>query len=331
MLVTDKTESAVLNQCDSDAHASASTHKGPGSMKALVVDDFLIERRLVGRLIQRSAGLDVLEAADGYEALELIEREGPVVVLTDMQMPRMTGLELVAEVRTKFPHIPVILMTAHGSEELAIQALRAGATNYVSKKALAAELPETLKQVLNMAATQRCRLRVIECVEAREARFRLVNDPELIGPMINLLLEDLCVMDVCDSTARMQMGIGLHEALANAMYHGNLEVSSELRQDDERLFYGLANERRDLEPYRARRIELEARIDRNAATYKISDEGPGFDTSSLDRPIEPEDLLRIGGRGLLLIRAFMDEVHHNDEGNQITMIKRGRRQTESAS
>ena len=54
----------------------------------------------------------------------------------------------------------------------------------------------------------------------------------------------------------------------------------------------------------------------------ISDQGPGFDTSRVHQPIDPDDLLRIGGRGLLLIRTFMDEVTFNPSGNTITMVKR---------
>jgi anti-sigma regulatory factor (Ser/Thr protein kinase) len=53
----------------------------------------------------------------------------------------------------------------------------------------------------------------------------------------------------------------------------------------------------------------------------VSDDGPGFDTAIFDRPVQAEDLNRIGGRGLLLIRTFMDKVSFNTTGNQITMVK----------
>ena len=214
--------------------------------KVLVVDDFLVERRMLSRVIQKSVGLEVIEAADGNEALRIIEREAPAVVLTDLQMPGMNGLELVTAVRARYPHIPVILLTAYGSEEVAIQALRAGATNYVPKKAIESDLADTVKSVLTVAAMERRRQRVSRCLKGRESRFELHNDPKLIEPLIDLLQEDLAAMDFCDSAARMQMGVALHESLANALYHGNLEVSSDLRQDDERQFYALAEERRGL-------------------------------------------------------------------------------------
>ena len=57
------------------------------------------------------------------------------------------------------------------------------------------------------------------------------------------------------------------------------------------------------------------------ATYTVRDEGPGFDPSALPDPNDPQNLEKIGGRGLLLIRTFMDQVQYNDRGNAITMRK----------
>ena len=121
--------------------------------------------------------------------------------------------------------------------------------------------------------------------------------------------------------AGCQIAISLQEALTNALYHGNLELSSDLRQHDEREFDDLAECRRVQEPYRSRRIRVQVQLDCDAARFVVADDGPGFDTAVFDRPIEPDDLIRIGGRGLLLIRTFMDGVSFNSAGNQITMIK----------
>ena len=110
----------------------------------LIVDDYMIDRRIAGSIVEKFAGLTPTYASDGHEALESIALEEPAVVLTDLQMPGMGGLALVQNIREKFPRLPVILMTAHGSEDIAIQALRAGATNYVTKKTLGRDLAETL-------------------------------------------------------------------------------------------------------------------------------------------------------------------------------------------
>ena len=102
--------------------------------RVLVVDDSPIDRRLAGKIIESAGDLIVRYASDGREALDLMERETPAVVLTDMQMPEIDGLELVKAVRGQYPSIPVVLMTAHGSEEIAILALKAGAASYVPKR-----------------------------------------------------------------------------------------------------------------------------------------------------------------------------------------------------
>jgi CheY-like chemotaxis protein len=291
----------------------------------LIVDDYLIDRRIAGSIVEKFGGLTPTFANNGEEALDSIARELPALVLTDLQMPLMDGLALVEGIREKFPKLPVILMTAHGSEEVAIQALKAGATSYVPKKTLARDLPGTLNQVLSMSAVNRQIQKLLSSLERRESVFKFENEPKLITPLIQLLQEDLGAMDLFDATTRVRVGVALQESLTNAIYHGNLELSSDLRQDDESIFYNLAAKRRYLEPFHNRRLHVRACIDRESAVYTIEDEGPGFDTSILDRPIEPEDLMRIGGRGMLLIRTFMDEVKFNENGNQITLVKRASR------
>ena len=238
-----------------------------------------------------------------------------------MVMPDMEGLELIQEVRIRYPHIPVILMTAFGSEEVAMRALRAGAANYIPKKYLARDLAATLRHVLAISGMGRERYRILGSMVRRVSTFVLENDPELIMPLLKLLQEEIDGMGVCDATGQMQVGVALQEALCNALFHGNLEVSSELRQDDSGRFEELAEERRRLSPYRSRRIEVQVYLDRDGVRFVITDDGPGFDTSLFERPVGPEDLGRIGGRGLLLIRTFMDKVSFNRAGNQISMEK----------
>jgi DNA-binding NtrC family response regulator len=121
--------------------------------KVLVVDDSLFARIAVCRVLQRVDGLAVFQARDGAQALEVIEREVPSVVVTDLHMPNMDGLKLVAEMREKHPGIPAIIMTAYGSESAAMEALRVGAANYIPKSALARDLAETIKSVLSVCAT----------------------------------------------------------------------------------------------------------------------------------------------------------------------------------
>jgi anti-sigma regulatory factor (Ser/Thr protein kinase) len=96
-----------------------------------------------------------------------------------------------------------------------------------------------------------------------------------------------------------------------------------LRQlDDGKPYTDLIAERKTLYPYKERRVTVQMHASLDTATIVIRDEGPGFDLSSLRDPTDPENLEKAGGRGLLLINAFMDEVRHNEKGNEITMVKK---------
>lgn len=93
--------------------------------RVLVVDDEVEIRTMLVRRLQR-AGYTVDEAGDGEEALALVDKNLPDVVVTDMSMPRLDGLGLLQALRTKDPELPVIVLTGHGSFDNAIQAMREG-------------------------------------------------------------------------------------------------------------------------------------------------------------------------------------------------------------
>ena len=90
----------------------------------LVVDDSGADRRLAGGLLERSGSLAVEYANDGKEAIDRFQSHVPDLVVTDLIMPEMDGLALVATVKSEFPLVPVVLMTARGNEEIALGALR---------------------------------------------------------------------------------------------------------------------------------------------------------------------------------------------------------------
>src|SRR5262249_46593109 len=118
------------------------------------------------------------------------------------------------------------------------------------------------------------------------------------------------------------VGIALEEALLNGLYHGNLEVSSELRQDGSGAYERLAQERRQQSPYRERALRVRAKLSRSEAGVVGRDDGPRLDPAALPDPTDPAQLERASGRGLLLIHTFMDDVRYNAAGNEITLVKR---------
>jgi CheY-like chemotaxis protein/anti-sigma regulatory factor (Ser/Thr protein kinase) len=288
----------------------------------LVVEDSRTQAQEIQLLLEEE-GFTVQLASQGREALAVLRQGLPDVVLTDLDMPEMNGLQLVEAVRRDYPAVPVILMTALGSEEIAVEALQKGAASYVPKRNLAQDIVETLDRVISVAQAGRNQQRVWEGLTQSDLHFVLDNDPSLAPPLIGFLEEHAARLLACDRNELMRLGVALHEALLNAIQHGNLELSSDLRQEgDEKAFRDLAGVRRQQSPYRDRRVRVHAQTSKSEALYIIEDEGPGFNVASLPDPSDPANVGRIGGRGLTLIRTFMDEVRHNEQGNRITLRKR---------
>jgi CheY-like chemotaxis protein/anti-sigma regulatory factor (Ser/Thr protein kinase) len=281
-----------------------------------------MERHLAGAIVQKIEGWQSLFASDGKEALEILQRHAPDVVLTDMLMPEMDGLELVRTIRVKHPLVPVILMTAHGSEDLAIQALRSGAASYVPKKSLSRDLADTLDGVLAASQSNRREQLILDCLVHYEQHYRLENKLALVAPLVGHLEHQLERMRLCEPSGLVLVGVALHEALTNAILHGNLGIGSELRETNEKEYYRQIAERRTQQPWCDRRVFVSAVLNEHEAVFIVRDEGEGFDRELLPDPTDPSNLERVSGRGLLLIQTFMDRVEHNERGNQITMVKR---------
>jgi len=287
----------------------------------LVVDDSAADRRLVGGILEKSPEYTVRYAKNGAEALALMDQSRPDLVLTDMMMPEMDGLELVSVIRRRFPFVPSVLMTSRGSEDVAVKALQRGAASYVPKKAIAHDLLSTLGDVLDRTGRQRTQQKLMECLDSCRLHFILGNQRSILSTLVGHLQDLTTQLGVCDESDRVRIGIALEEALVNAFYHGNLEVSSDLRETDYDAYQALLDTRCQLEPYSLRKIHVEAKLSHERAEFVIRDEGKGFDPNSLPDPTDPANLEKVSGRGVLLMRTFMDEVTYNEVGNQVTLVK----------
>jgi CheY-like chemotaxis protein/anti-sigma regulatory factor (Ser/Thr protein kinase) len=287
----------------------------------LVVDDSPTQLMQI-RMVLEAGGYRTTSASNGLEALDAIVGEMPDIVVTDLQMPELNGLELVAEIKVRYPALPVILTTGVGSEEIAAEALHLGATSYVPKRELGEFLCETVRQVLDVVHPENAPGEATGAIVRSDVHFEIGNSESLVPGIIARMEQTLLELRFCDEMEWMQIAMALDEAIVNAIFHGNLEVSTDLRQlDDGKPFVELVELRKTRSPFRERRVHISLTATRDRATFVIRDQGRGFDVSDLPDPTDPANLERAGGRGLLLIHSFMDEVRHNPIGNEITMVK----------
>ena len=121
-----------------------------GLLKVIIADDHRLVRAGIRSLLEELADVEVIaEAGNGSELLELIEANHPDLVLTDIAMPDMNGLEATAVIAAKYPNIKVIILSMYASEEYVWQAFEAGAGGYLLKDAAPLELELSIRTVMN--------------------------------------------------------------------------------------------------------------------------------------------------------------------------------------
>ncbi len=280
------------------------------------------------RSLLEDAGHDVEVVSDGREALRRLENGGPVdLVLTDMVMPVMDGLQLVRAIRVHHSTIPVILMTSQGTDAIAIDALEDGAAGYVPKSQASYRLVDDVARVLRVTQINQGYERLLGSLTRNEFVFGMPNDAGLIDPLVDLMLQMMTGMKLCDSTGTLRVGLAIEHALTNALYRGNLELGGDqLRSTHDLLQHDVSasrivEQRLTQPPYCERKVHLEVTMSREAARFIVRDEGPGFDLTKVPGKGDPDVLEAQGGRGLLLIQTFMDEVKFNAAGNEVMMLK----------
>jgi len=290
----------------------------------LVVDESHVDQRLVAEALGTTPDLNVEFAENGCEALDRINANSPDLVITDLVMPEMNGVELLASVKRLHPLVPVVLITSIDNEELAEQAVEWGALAYVPKTAIAKLLPGIVKDLLTLANEQREASRLLESIAESETSFVLKdNDTSLIAHLLEYAGGCLRNSGVCEEGAEDLICLALEEALRNAVHHGNLELSSELRDMfDEELFEKTMNERRRLSPYCDRNVYVKIKVSSGEVTFVVRDDGEGFDPSEVPDPTTEEGLEAVSGRGILLMQSLMDEVTFSEKGNEVTLVKR---------
>jgi len=248
-------------------------------------------------------------------------------VVTDLEMPEMNGLELVEAMHADFGHIPAVLVTARGSEELASQALQKGAAGYVPKNNLQSLLNDTITDVLGVIRSDASFAKLIATLQKNVFVFDLPNDSELISPLVGLLMQVIPGMDLISGSDLVRVGVAVEHALVNAMYRGNLELGPSLTPPHRAIVYDdatsdLIEKRKTSEPYKDRRVYVEASASKDEIRIIVRDEGNGFDTSKVPARGDAKILDTEAGQGLILMSSFTDEMIFNVTGNEVTLVKR---------
>jgi two-component system, OmpR family, response regulator len=272
--------------------------------KVLVADDDPSLRHALGKLLT-SAGYSVSIAKDGREALDRLNKQDFDLLLLDVWMPRMNGLEVLGELRERMPRPKVVIMTSDQTPDTLLQVMRDQAYDYISKPFPPKDAVDLARRVL----TSGMPVDSIQVISARPHWVELSvpchkEVADRIQGFLTRLKSDL------PENVRESVGAAFRELLLNAIEWGG-------KNDP--------NRRVRISYVRARKMLM----------YRIADPGEGFRFEDLlhaaihnppEAPaqhlqVRDEKGLRAGGFGILMTKALVDELLYNESQNEVILIK----------
>jgi CheY-like chemotaxis protein/anti-sigma regulatory factor (Ser/Thr protein kinase) len=271
--------------------------------KILVVDDDRATRHILQKVLT-AGGYQTTVAKDGIEALAALGKRRFDLLLLDVWMPRMNGLELLARLRTRKRKPRVVVMTSDDAPQTLLEAVREHAFTYVHKPVDAPGLLDTLREVLEAPE-----IPPIEVISARPEWVELMvpctrDAVDRIEAVMAQLEADLA------PDLRESIAYAFRELLLNAIeWGGRLDAT--------------------------RQVRIACLHSPRMLMYRIADPGPGFTIEDLphaaigqpsDQPLEHMRIrekkgIRPGGFGLLTVRASVDELLYNEKRNEVVFVK----------
>ena len=264
------------------------------SLPILVVDDDAVVLRTLSQMLSHN-GYSVVTAGNVQEAMTIFEKREFLMVFTDIVMPGMDGLAFQKWIRIRRPELPVVIVTGEPTVDRAVEALRGGAANFIRKPFSAEQILDTVERGA-AAVDKTVVLFDPRAFVLNQVIMQIPSDLAVVIGAVHFVCQRTLLADYYPRETVHQIRLALHEALTNAVRHGNRH--SPLRS-----------------------VRIDATVGAERFEVSVEDEGEGFDAAAVTNPLTATGIEATGGRGLFLIRCYMDGVVHNARGNRIRMWK----------
>jgi CheY-like chemotaxis protein/anti-sigma regulatory factor (Ser/Thr protein kinase) len=270
--------------------------------RILVVDDEEDVRETLSEMI-KGLGYQVLIAEGGKEALEKIRTEKVDLIITDLAMPKMNGLELIVRSKQNNPNIPIAVISAFGSAENTTYALTRGAFSFIAKPFKLSQIKELIRKGKQLRELSLGTYTLLEWVKS-QTEMVFPSQPNLFPSAILFALKECQWRGIEDDARLENVAICLEELLDNAFVHGN-------RKDKDK------------------RIKVKMAFDAEKFVLAVKDEGDGFNGESYLEKIREEHASMPEKRGLFIVDLLMDDLRFSKKGSEATAVMYRERRTEN--
>jgi len=266
----------------------------------LIVEDEIKILRILDKIV-KSAEYKTLLAKNGSEALQITRESHPDMILTDINMPIMSGLELCKSLKNdkQTSSTGIIIITASSEAPDLLKIFKYGANAWIKK-------PFQRAEVLEKIETVRMEMELMHKTEiiGNWINFKLASTTEILTS-VNAFIENLLSHSVMEVKEARQFGFAINEMLLNSIEHGNQFIIN-------------------------KNIHLSYVLFKNKVIIKIQDEGKGFLVSQIPNPLNDplfsalqreNEGKRPGGYGIAVTRQYVDKVEYNDKGNILLLTK----------
>jgi CheY-like chemotaxis protein len=260
--------------------------------QVLVVDDEPAMRELLSTYLAEF-GISALTAPNGVQALEIVQTRPVDLIITDLWMPEMDGLELLQKVKTINARIPVAVLSGHGTVQDTVKALNLGAYTFLSKPVRIEDIESVVRKGLRLRDLSVGSYELQNYIR-HYSEIQIPNYQHLFPSVILYILKDCQWRGFDDDQMLSNLSVVLDEMLMNAYKHGNKE-----RED--------------------RSITIRYAFDVDKLQITIEDEGEGFDTEQVIRELTSLERHQLLERGVFLLSILMDDFQYNEKGNAVTM------------
>lgn len=292
-------------------------------MKILIVDD---EPSVLEFLVEsiRLQGHQAVTARDGCEGLEIFRAEAPDLVMSDVDMPRMGGLEFLSAIRKLDLEVIVIVFTGLGNEKIALESMQRDANDFIRKPFHHKDLIPIIEKYAGIVESRKKGQETPNLMMSKTFVLEFDNQLKMVPLIVRQILQE--VGNTISAEHQLGVRIGLTELIVNAIEHGNLGISYEEKQaamaTDMYGFDTLVSARLAKPELAGRRVIVEGWLTKEQWRWKVSDDGEGFDWTSLSTPLSPENLEQPNGRGIFIAQLQFDRLEFLGKGNQVQITKR---------